>query len=170
MRSAPLGLGCCDAKTAFEMARDTGVITHGHPSGYLSAAYFAAVIHGVARGGSLQVAMEAAEELLSTERGRRETNQAIKKARMVAAGGVPNPDAIESIGGGWVGEEALAIALACALTVQGSSSEDVAAALWRWALHGGDSDSTASLTGNLLGAMHGGVTLPPAECALRRQR
>jgi len=161
MRSAPLGLGCRDARTAFEMARDTAVITHGHPSGYLSAAYFAAVVHGVARGGTLPAAMDAADELLSMDRGRRETTHAIKKARKLAAGGVPSPDAIESLGGGWIGEEALAIALACALTVEGSSPEAVAAALWRSALHGGDSDSTASLTGNLLGVMHGIRCLPP---------
>jgi protein-tyrosine phosphatase len=32
MRSAPIGLGCRNATTAFEMARDAAVITHGHPS------------------------------------------------------------------------------------------------------------------------------------------
>ena len=38
---------------------------------------------------------------------------------------------------------------------------DVASALWRAAAHGGDSDSTASLTGNLLGASLGASALPP---------
>jgi ADP-ribosyl-[dinitrogen reductase] hydrolase len=160
MRSAPLGLGCRDMETAFEMARDTAVITHGHPSGYLSAAYFAAVIHGVARGAALPAAMRVADALLEAERDCRETVDAIRRAREVAAGGVPSPEAIESLGGGWVGEEALAIALACALTAEGSSPEATAAALWRSAVHAGDSDSTASLTGNLLGAMHGTACLP----------
>jgi ADP-ribosylglycohydrolase/protein-tyrosine phosphatase len=160
MRSAPLGLGCHHVKGAFEMARDTAVITHGHPSGYLSAAYFAAVIHGVARGVPLPAAMDAADALLAAERGREETTAAIEKARTLAAKGVPGPDALESLGGGWVGEEALSIALACALTAEGSGPEATAAALWRSVLHGGDSDSTGSLTGNLLGAMHGSACLP----------
>jgi len=160
MRSAPIGLACNDASAAFAMARDTGVITHGHPSGYLSAAYFAAVIHGVVRDASLPDAMDAADVLLAKERGRDEMTWAIAKAREVAARGVPDPTAIESLGGGWVGEQALAIALACALTVEGSSPDAFAAALWRASLHGGDSDSTASLTGNILGAMYGGASLP----------
>jgi hypothetical protein len=53
MRVAPCGLGAATRELAFELARDTGVITHGHPSGYLSAAYFAALVWDLARGGSL---------------------------------------------------------------------------------------------------------------------
>lgn len=160
MRSAPIGLGCGSAQIAFERARDSAVVTHGHPSGYLSAAYFAAVIHGVANANSLPTAMDAADALLAEQNDRSETVVAIARARQVAANGVPTPEGIESLGGGWVGEEALAIALACALTAEGSSPDATAAALWRAVLHGGDSDSTGSLTGNLLGAMHGVACLP----------
>ncbi len=160
MRSAPIGLGCGETRGAFEMARDTAVITHGHPSGYLSAAYFAAVIHDVANGRRLPAAMDVADALLADETGCGETVSAIEKARAVAVKGVPGPEILETLGGGWVGEEALAIALACALTAEDSSPEATAAALWRSAVHAGDSDSTASLTGNLLGAMHGTACLP----------
>ena len=160
MRSAPIGLGCRSAETAFEMARDSAVVTHGHPSGYLSAAYFAAVTHGVANDATLPSAMDVADALLEQQDGCGETVVAIASAREVAARGVPAPEVIESLGGGWVGEEALAIALACALTVEGPSPDATAAALWRAVLHGGDSDSTGSLTGNLLGAMHGTTCLP----------
>jgi ADP-ribosyl-[dinitrogen reductase] hydrolase len=161
MRSAPIGLGCGSAAVAFDMARDAGAVTHGHPSGYLSAAYFAAVIHDVAHGVALPAAMDTAGALLEKQDECRETMIAIARAREVADAGVPSPDAIESLGGGWVGEEALAIALACALTAGGSSPEQTASALWRAAAHGGDSDSTAAITGNLLGAMHGTACLPP---------
>ena len=58
------------------------------------------------------------------------------------------------------GEEALAIAVACALTC-----DDVAATLWRAARHSGDSDSTAAICGNLLGAERGLDSLPAAWVA-----
>jgi ADP-ribosylglycohydrolase len=83
----------------------------------------------------------------------------------------PCASVIESLGGAWVGEEALAIALLCAGTCAGSSPEDVAAALWRSVAHAGDSDSTGSMVGNLLGALYGIESLPPRwlnELELRR--
>lgn len=86
MRSAPIGLGCRTADAAFEMARDAAVVTHGNPSGYLSAAYFAAVIHGVANGVTLPSAMDVADALLEAQDGRRETVDAIARARELAAG------------------------------------------------------------------------------------
>ena len=58
------------------------------------------------------------------------------------------------------GEEALAIALLCALTFQPRTPRAFEAALWRAAAHSGDSDSTAAITGNLLGATLGARALP----------
>ena len=49
MRSAPIGLAAADVEEAFRRARDAAVLTHGHPSGYLSAGYFAGVVHQLAR-------------------------------------------------------------------------------------------------------------------------
>jgi ADP-ribosylglycohydrolase len=34
-----------DARTVFELAADTAALTHGHPSGYLSAGMVASVVH-----------------------------------------------------------------------------------------------------------------------------
>lgn len=161
MRSAPFGLAAASREQAFEAARDTAVVTHGHPSGYLSAAYFAALVYDVARGSSLREAMGLADKLLVRERRADEVRAAVDAALRVAAHGAPGTAAIESLGGGWVAEEALAIALACALTAGEPSAESMRAALWRAAAHSGDSDSTASLAGNLLGAAWGGDHLPP---------
>lgn len=55
-----------------------------------------------------------------------------------------------SLGEGWVGEEALAIAVYAALA--GSYFEEVMALA---ANHDGDSDSTASIAGQLVGAWFG---------------
>ncbi len=170
MRSAPIGLAAPSREDAFALGRDAAVLTHGHPSGYLAAAYFAALVHDLSRGMSLPGAMPAADVLLRAERGHEEVAAAIAAARAVAERGIPDARALESLGGGWVAEQALAIALACALTVEEDSSGAFAAALWRSAVHGGDSDSTASLTGNLIGCTLSATSLPEswlAELELR---
>jgi ADP-ribosylglycohydrolase len=59
------------------------------------------------------------------------------------------------LGAGWVGEEALAIGLYAAL-VGGSFPETLAIA----ANHDGDSDSTASIAGQLFGASKGVAEIP----------
>jgi ADP-ribosylglycohydrolase len=61
------------------------------------------------------------------------------------------------LGGGWVGEEALAIAVACALQAQ-----DMRHGMLLAVNHSGDSDSTGSICGQLLGARDG-VEAIPAE-------
>ncbi|MFN8027118.1 MAG: ADP-ribosylglycohydrolase family protein [Acidimicrobiia bacterium] len=54
---------------------------------------------------------------------------------------------IEALGAGWVAEEALAIGVYCALV-----ATDLRAGLLLAVNHSGDSDSTGSIAGNLLGA------------------
>jgi ADP-ribosyl-[dinitrogen reductase] hydrolase len=162
MRSAPIGLAAGSRDLAFSVGRDAGVITHGHPSGYLSAACLASLVFDVSRGMRLDDALDHACVALEAEVGHEEMWRAIGAARALAKRGKPSPQAVESLGGGWTGEEALAIGLLCALTAEGSSPEGVADALWRSVAHGGDSDSTGSIAGNLLGAMYGVENLPPA--------
>ena len=162
MRSAPFGLVAGTPEAAFTWARDAAVLTHGHPSGYLSAGYFAAVVHGLARDVALPEAMRTADDRLARERGASETIAAVQVARRLACDGLPSPERIERLGGGWVGEEALGIALLCALTLEDGTPDDIRDMLWRSVAHAGDSDSTGSLTGNLLGAMLGVEALPAA--------
>jgi ADP-ribosylglycohydrolase len=157
MRSAPFGLATASREEAFRHARDAGVLTHGHPSGYLSAAYFGALVHDLSRGATLAAAMRAADVLLAHEADHDEMSGILQQVRRLAGAGAPDAGTIEAFGGGWTGEEALGIALLCTLTAPPGG---VAEALWRSVAHGGDSDSTGSLTGNLLGAMHGASALP----------
>ena len=58
---------------------------------------------------------------------------------------------IRALGEGWVGDEALAIALYCALRYQ----DDFSGAMIAAVNHSGDSDSTGAVAGNLLGAWLG---------------
>jgi ADP-ribosylglycohydrolase len=160
MRAAPCGLGGETREDAFRLARDTSVLTHGHPSAYLSAAYLASVVWDCARGVALPDAMSHADGLLAAERGAGELVSLLTRVRKLATKGPPGPRAVESLGGGWVGHEALAIALLCALTFDPKAPRAVATALWRAAAHSGDSDSTAAVTGNLIGCMVGARALP----------
>jgi ADP-ribosyl-[dinitrogen reductase] hydrolase len=153
MRSAPFGLRAESADEAFGWALDAGVLTHCHPSGYLSAAYLAAVIFGLSQGQDLEPAMVAADALLAAEGEAAETQAAVADARRVTSAGELSFDDMVSLGEGWVGEEALSIALAVAMSADTTSEAGIRRALWLAVRHSGDSDSTGAIAGNLIGAM-----------------
>jgi len=164
VRAAPFGF-LLSPEIAFEHACVNAGFTHGHPTGALAAGYLAAVVWELARGARPLVALEGADALLARHPAREETAEAVTRARSAAAGRTRlDGRTLEHLGGGWVAEEALAIALACLLQHDPDRSS-VADTLWLAAAHGGDSDSTASITGNLLGAMLGADALPGAWLA-----
>jgi ADP-ribosylglycohydrolase len=67
-----------------------------------------------------------------------------------AASGPPATEVMLGLGQGWVAEEAITVATCCALTAQDFRSGVLLAVN-----HGGDSDSTGAICGNLLGAYLG---------------
>jgi ADP-ribosylglycohydrolase len=152
MRSAPVGLfRRFDPKQAFELGARSAAITHGHPSGYLSAGMVSAIVHHLMDGMDIHAAMEASMQTLRGWDGHEETLHAVTKALdVVKSASKDHPESIHSIGGGRVGEEALAIAL-YAVLVGGSYVEAVRIA----SNHDGDSDSTASIAGQIWGAWKG---------------
>lgn len=153
MRSAPFGLMASSAAQAFGWGRDAGVLTHCHPSGYLSAAYFAALIYGVARQQSFEEAMGAADALLAQEEEAAETQAAVQRARVTLQDGDLSFESFVALGEGWVAEEALSMAIAVAMSADLSSEAGVKRALWFSVRHSGDSDSTGAMAGNLIGAI-----------------
>ena len=155
MRSAPFGLVMGDPKAAFDLAAACAQITHGHPTGYLAAGAFAAIIRLLADGETVAAAVQQARELLATHLGHEETSEALRRAVELAAGGTPSPEAVESLGGAWVAEEALAIGVYCALV-----EPSFEAAMLLSVNHSGDSDSTGSVCGNIVGLVHGAEALP----------
>jgi ADP-ribosylglycohydrolase len=153
MRVAPVGLY---AREPFRLAAEIAALTHGHPSGYLSAGFLASLISRIVHGASLQEAVAACRRELAEWTGHQETTQAVAAAvRLAETHPTPTPASIESLGGGWTGEQALAIALYCALTAS-SFEQAVVAAVY----HSGDSDSTGSICGNILGALLGEAVIP----------
>lgn len=159
MRVSPVGLALRDS--AFTAGCEVAAVTHGHPTGQLGAGYLAEVVANVLAGMDLDDAAREAEARLATERGHEETTAAVEKALELAEEGTPSPARVEALGGGWVAEEALAIGLYCALVAR-----DFAHGVLLAVNHGGDSDSTGSIAGNLLGLVHGEAGIP--ERWLRR--
>ena len=158
MRVAPVGLV---APRPCGLGIASAALTHGHASGYLSAGAGAEIIARLRVGEGVRPATEAAIEAVSSWPGHDETVAALSRALTLAdQQPVPTPEAVATLGEGWVGEEALAIAVYCA--VAGASFE---AAVLAAANHSGDSDSTAAITGNLLGAAGGRAAVPDAWIA-----
>jgi len=157
MRVAPAGLMFHDSPDqAFRVAADCAAITHGHPSGYLSAGVLAYIIAAVLNGESIQQAAESSLDTLGRYEGYEETLSFVEKALELADGYTEAHKAVALLGAGWVGEEALAIALYCAL----KHPNDFRKALCLSVNHSGDSDSTGAICGNILGAYLGMEGIP----------
>jgi ADP-ribosylglycohydrolase len=155
MRTAPAGLAFSD-KRAFEMGTRFAAMTHGHPSGHLSAGFLSEVIAWIIDGRSLEGSIESSKETLVGYLGHEETLRAVEKAVELAAAAESPMEVIPRLGLGWVGEEALAISLNCALKFPGDFKGGTTAAV----NHSGDSDSTGSITGAILGAKLGVEAIP----------
>ncbi len=154
MRAAPAGFVgpmATDQEMAYRSGCDAAAVTHGHPDGIHSAGLFAALISGVMQGYSLRESYKKAAPL-TTDRMR----EVVGRALSLGEAGVPEPEVIENhLGGGWVGDEALAIAVACAVGAPDYTTGVLAAVN-----HSGDTDSTGSICGNLLGALYGEERIP----------
>jgi len=154
MRVAPVGL-VMNVNQAFGLGADLAATTHGHPSGYFSAGALALIIAEIMAGTDLSTAVAHARAELADRPTATETLNALDAAVALASNGVPTPEDLETLGGGWVGEEALAIGVASALV-----AHDVRHGLLLAVNHSGDSDSTGSIAGNILGAIYGTAALP----------
>lgn len=159
MRTAPTGF--LQDIDPFDLAARAAALTHGHVDGWASAGILPRIIARLIKG---------EEEFLAVRNGYSDGSEwgqiygkaantepyllAQKLAREMRF----NPcKAIQQLGEGWVGEEALAIGLYAFLSAR--SFRDT---LIRATNHDGDSDSTASIAGQLWGAKHGLSDIPQA--------
>jgi len=154
MRVAPIGL--VDEIDPFTLGAEAASITHGHPSGYLSAGAFALIIADVFAGRPLAAGCEHAVDVLARYPRNDDISRAVLGAvELAEREPEPAPELVEGLGGGWIAEEALAIALYAALTAD-SFEGGVRTAV----NHSGDSDSTGAMAGNILGTQFGRVAIP----------
>ncbi len=165
MRAAPAGLYFCGRGCTPDQAAMTGALaaalTHGHELGYLPAAMLAHIVWRIAGQGdsiadAVRDAMDAMPALFPKARHLDGLLALTQRAAGLSAGSTDDLDAIRSLGEGWVGDEALAIAVYCALRYAGDFEKGVVAAV----NHDGDSDSTGAIAGNILGASLGYGAIP----------
>lgn len=152
MRVAPVGLV---SRRPWSLASACANITHQHPAGYESAGLFAEIVAAILVGHELR---EAVDRVWA--RRRPECHADVRVAmdaalELLRRGEPPTAERVESLGGGWVGEEAVAIACYCALV-----NPEFEEALPLAVTHSGDSDSTGALAGNLLGVALGERAIP----------
>ena len=155
MRVAPAGLAY-PKELSFNMGAEFAVITHGHPSGYLSAGALAYLIASMMEGSTLDEAVAGALAVLKDYDGHEECSLKLKEAVKLVNSDLVDSEVIKILGEGWVGEEALAIAVYCALKHRGDFRKAIIASV----NHSGDSDSTGAIAGNILGAYLGLSSIP----------
>ena len=171
MRVAPIPLyavvnGRLGIEDADRLAGDAAELTHQHPLGFISAALMAHIIYRITIDDSptrqslamyIREGMEAmAKHYPQYPSATKYMGELAEKAISWADNDRSDVVNIEKIGGGWVGEEALAIALYCALKHFDNFEDALIAAV----NHAGDSDSTGAITGNILGAAIGYEAIP----------
>lgn len=161
MRVAPCGLYFSDVEKAAKIAAEAAALTHGHELGWLPAAALAAMVNLAAWTDLLfydlvDEAMATIGRLWPDAEHLPELNALIEKTVDLSMSGETDRDAIRLLGEGWVGDEALAIALFCVLRHPDNIKDCLIAAV----NHDGDSDSTGSIAGNLLGARLGLSAVP----------
>ena len=171
MRIAPIPLYATvqdrmSIEEADHLAGDAAEITHQHPLGYISAALMSHVIYRLAldieptQDGMKRYIMEGVAEMRNQYKAYHNDVERMaelaERAIFLLDNGKTDLENIGHLGEGWTGEEALAIALFCSLKHFDSFEDAMIAAV----NHGGDSDSTGAVTGNILGAAIGYEAIP----------
>lgn len=160
-RSAPFGLLVgWEPQLVLQLAVECAAQTHGHATAQLAAGALAVMVHGLARGETLDGSVQHALAQLAGRPGHEPVAEALKQALGSVRQGIPGPALIEALGATDSAEEVLAVALYCALV-----GEDVRHGLRLAVNHGGPSAATGAVCGALLGTLHGETALPPAWLA-----
>jgi ADP-ribosyl-[dinitrogen reductase] hydrolase len=150
MRVAPIAFLNTSLENIFKLGCMQSAITHGNPEGYLSAGFFAVMLKSAMDGNSFLQSYQSAKDILLTYPNNENMLDYLSIVEESLKDNKKSPDEInESVGLGWTGEEALGVALYSVF-----AAKDFDHCLWLSANHSGDSDSTASLAGQLYVAFH----------------
>lgn len=161
MRSAPLGFDPRWGEPLMTGAQ-SGAITHGHPMGWVPAGMLSDIVNKCIYGeyASLRAVIEASladtKAAFGDKKGFADFEEMVTLAMELSETDAPDEEAIRRVGEGWVGDEALAVAIYSCLR----HPEDLRECLISSVNHSGDSDSTGAVAGNILGAWLGDSALP----------
>ncbi|WP_195669771.1 ADP-ribosylglycohydrolase family protein [Bacteroides intestinalis] len=173
MRIAPIPLygvaqrRISDIDSLDRLAADAAKLTHQHPLGFIPAAFTAHIIYRLATDENpeketfkeyIREGLESTQRMFSNHAEEVEKFVSlVKKAILLSDISTDDVRTIEDeLGGGWVAEETVSIAIYCALTHFENFEKAMIAAV----NHAGDSDSTGAVAGNLLGAATGYDAIP----------
>ena len=166
MRVAPIGLYFAEKRMSIQssdrIGAEAAAITHGHPLGWLPAAALVHIIRYLIEHevdtilAAVLDAQAALSETFSDAAHLEDMRQLLQRAIDLSTANLDDLDAIRRLGQGWVGDEALAISVYCALKHSDSFEDAIIAAV----NHSGDSDSTGAITGNIMGAALGLAAIP----------
>lgn len=166
MRVAPIGLYFGESPMMpldiDRMGADAAALTHGHEMGYIPAAMLVHIIRLVSHNEEISLkeavldSLNAMEQLFPNATHLPGFRKLMEQAVALAQSDVEDLTAIHQLGEGWVGDEALAIAVYCALKYSHDFDKAILAAV----NHRGDSDSTGAIAGNILGAYLGLSRIP----------
>ena len=171
MRVAPVALyaavdGRMTIDKAMRLSASISEATHQHPLGFLPSALETFIIYRLM--GNEKPSLADFKSYITEGFGMlhelfREYQKYIDelerltvKAVALAENDAPDHVNVKAIGGGWTADETLAIAVYCTVKYYGDFEKAVVAAV----NHGGDSDSTGAVLGNILGAAVGYNAIP----------
>ena len=163
MRVAPIGLYTFSAEESGRIAAEASALTHGHPLGIIPSYILATMLYYIVNENeniynSLMKAIKQYKEKYNIFKSEDSEYffDLIKRTVELSKKDMSDVEAIKEIGEGWVGEEALAIALYSCLKYENSFEKTVICAT----NHDGDSDSTGAIAGNIIGAYLGYKAIP----------
>lgn len=150
MRVAPIAFLNKSLEDIIYLGNMQSAITHGHPEGYLSSGFFAGLLHLGIKGSSFEEAYKEVKNKISQDK---ESTDFINYLNILEKNlevEFKNPNEMtEVLGEGWTGETALGLAVYA--FKHGKSFEHT---LIISTNHRGDSDSTASMAGQLFAAFN----------------
>lgn len=172
MRVAPIGLYGASHGWPFDktvaLAGEVAELTHLHPLSTYSSAALAVIVQlcasaegavdRVAFRGVVEKSLDIVSEVYGASAPSMEGfAKFVQRALLLEDNHLPDWEIIEnSLGGGWVAEETLAIAIFSVIR----HINDFSACMVCAVNHGGDSDSTGAVSGNILGAILGYDAIP----------
>jgi len=148
MRVAPIAFLNRNLDDIIYLGCAQAAITHGHPEGYLSSGFFAGLLKLGIDGKEFQESYYLIKDKIKEYKDSESFINYLDKLENNLSKNYENPNKMtEEIGEGWTGESALGLAIYA--MISGKSFEDVIVISTN---HSGDSDSTASLAGQLYAA------------------
>lgn len=161
MRVAPLAF--IDREDPYSVAIENSALTHGHQMSHIASAALVGLLRYISEGetlcDSVSLMRQDIKRIFMGSLEVKVFDDLLQQAILASEKDFDDMEIISRLGEGWVAEETLAIALYCSLKY----SNDLKKALRVAVLHDGDSDSTGSVTGQILGTLLGAKKLPQEE-------